>query len=184
MPTDHERNLQRLDALFNGCPRTVVPWKSATLAKGRAASDREVIRSILASRVVLTEVDPTCLRASQPFILLEHVRYYLGLEWEHTGRTSADGSSALNRFPLVLPDQRGSLRIVAGHHRAAAALITGRPLLARTRAGDVTEPTALTPTQHVEPGEDLKVARHNLRMRGLTEAEILFAFRVAQLSPT
>jgi hypothetical protein len=159
-----------------------VPWAFAALRKGQSSTDLTAIDAILRSRVVLCEVVPTTLYASQPYILVEHVRYYLGDEWEYTGRTAADRHSVLNRFPLVLPDQRGNLRIVAGHHRAAAALISGQPLLARTRPGIAADPTALTVTVQVKENQDPGPALGELRTRGLSEAEILFARRVAGIS--
>ena len=184
MQLDPEQVEQGLAQLFNGCPRTVVPWQSAVRAKQGRDTDLKEIRQILNSRVVLCEVDPLALRASQPYILLEHVRYYLRSEWAHTGRTSADRSVVLNRFPLVIPDDRGNLRIVAGHHRAAAALITGQALLVRTRVGGDSEPTALTPTLFLNSDQDPSVVHRELGLRGLSDHEIAFACRVARVSVT
>ncbi|MFZ4434776.1 MAG: hypothetical protein ACOYOQ_16415 [Microthrixaceae bacterium] len=64
-------------------------------------------------------------------MLRQHVEYYTTGEWERTGRTSADQDKASNLYPVVVIDHLGRHVIKAGHHRATAALLEGRPLLAR-----------------------------------------------------
>lgn len=77
--------------------------------------------------------------ASQPWVLRHHVEYYLSSVWETTGRTSADMHQVGNRYPLVYLDAAGGRTILAGHHRSAAALLEGRPVLARIALGEGAE---------------------------------------------
>ena len=88
---------------------------------------------MLAQPVDLVDVDPRQLWASQPWVVRHHAAYYRTGEWERTGRTSADHWVELNQFPVVV-ERRGRSIIVAGHHRATAALIDGRPLRVRVAA--------------------------------------------------
>ena len=76
-------------------------------------------------------------------MLRTHAAYYLTGEWEITGRTSADMHSIANRYPTFV-DRRGQLIIATGHHRSLAALIEGRPVLARVVADDP-QPVSITP---------------------------------------
>ena len=94
-------------------------------------------------------MDPRTLYASQPSVLRHHVQYYLTASWEITGRTSADMHKLSNRYPLVHVDADGGLKILAGHHRSAAALLEGRPVLARIAVADGAELPASCP---VSPG--------------------------------
>lgn len=169
-----------LDTLFRGAPKTTVPWPVHGQLKTMPKIDPRLVEAVLATPAVLTQVDPTSLSANQPWVVAEHVAYYLGDRWSHTGRTSADQGDRGNRFPLVLPDHRGRPTIVAGHHRATAALLLGRPLLARVAPGTWDVPAALTPTLFVAPGDDGAAEADELRRRGLDEAEIRFAFAVAR----
>jgi len=166
--------------LFKGAPRIPTPWTVHATLKHLPRIGEELVQQVLASPATLAEVDPTSLAASQPWILSEHVAYYLGDAWWRTGRTSADQWSPMNRFPLVLPDYQGRLTIVAGHHRAAAALLRERPLLARITPGSPDQTAALTPSLMLPPGGDGAVEADELRRRGLDDAEIRFAFAVAR----
>ena len=51
--------------------------------------------------------------------------------------------SSANRYP-TFAERRGQLVIVTGHHRSLAALIQGRPVLARI-AASVSQPVSITP---------------------------------------
>ena len=68
---------------------------------------------------------------SQSSVTSSGVKYYLDSDWAKTGQTYADQHQAGNRFPLVYEHGGMGQRIImAGHHRAAAALAAGRPLQA------------------------------------------------------
>jgi hypothetical protein len=142
-----------LDACFKGAPRIIVPWPSA----GRRKSEPRVpvaIENILTGPPRLHEVDPRTLFASQPWVLRSHAAYYLTGEWELTGRTSADMHSSANRYP-TFAERRGQLVIVTGHHRSLAALIEGRPVLARVVAD---EPLPVSITPHVAISNDQEIS--------------------------
>lgn len=145
-----------LDACFKGAPRIIVPWRSAGRLKSEPRTPAARIEHILTAPPRLHEVDPRVLFASQPWVLRAHAAYYLTGEWELTGRTSADMHSSANRYPTVA-ERRGQLIIVTGHHRSLAALIEGRPVLARIVA-DEPQPVSITPhlaiSNHEQIGDD------------------------------
>jgi hypothetical protein len=146
-----------LDKLFGHHDRVITPWPRAPRRKHQPAFDRAVLARLEQSPVDLVEVDPRTLWASQPWVLRHHAAYYLTGEWERTGRTSADRHLELNRYPVVVMDHRGRPVIAAGHHRAAAALVTGQSLLVRAVAtGSV---CAITPLLFWDPNSDPVDAR-------------------------
>lgn len=124
------------DQLFGVHARTPAPWPRAPRRKDRPAVDLDAVAVLVRSLVALRDVDPRGLWSSQPWVLREHVGYYRTGRWERTGETAADRFSEHNQFPIVLDDHRGRPVIVAGHHRAAAALLAGRPLTVRAMATD------------------------------------------------
>jgi hypothetical protein len=140
-----------VDACFKGSTKVVVPWPTAGRRKGESPSPLDGVAQLVARPARLHEVDPRALYASQPWVVREHVAYYLTGDWEKTGRTSADMHSAANRFP-TLADRRGQLVIVTGHHRSLAALIQGRPVLARVARAAEVPPVAITP--HISVSKD------------------------------
>ena len=74
-------------------------------------------------------IDPRWLHMSQSSVTSSGVGYYLGDEWKRGGETYADQGKAGNKHPLVYEHSGLGQRIIlAGHHRAAAALAEGRPL--------------------------------------------------------
>ena len=145
-----------VDVCFKGAPRIIVPWPSAGRRKGEPRVPVAGIEHLLTCPPRLHEVDPRILFASQPWVLRTHAAYYLTGEWELTGRTSADMHSSANRFP-TFAERRGQLVIVTGHHRSMAALIEGRPVLARVVA-DEPQPVSITPhlaiSNHAQIGDD------------------------------
>ena len=120
-----------LDRLFAGHDKVLVPWPRAGRLKHPDPTEQTRLKSYLARPPQLTDVDPRDLRAGQPWILRQHVEFYLSGVWERTGTTSADMGHAANRFPVVVVSAGGERVIVSGHHRAAAALIGGWPLRCR-----------------------------------------------------
>lgn len=81
-------------------------------------------------RHLLDEVDPSKLLANQPSITRAGVAWYLTNRYFHTGQTYADRDVASNRIPIVYTRNGTDHVVLSGHHRAAAALITDRPLFA------------------------------------------------------
>lgn len=138
-----------LDRLFGHHPQVIAPWPRAPRSKARPAFDREAIGRLLRASVDLEGVDPRELWASQPWVLRRHADHYLTQTWERTGRTSADAHVELNRFPVIFVDHRQRSVIIAGHHRATAALVEGRPLMVRRAAG--TTVSAVTPLLWCDP---------------------------------
>ena len=124
---------------FGDGDRIVAPWPRAGRSKSAPLYDRELVAAFVAEQPRLVDVDTSELWCTQPWVLRSHVRYYLGGEWERTGRTSADMHVRANRYPLLHVDDRGRTIILAGHHRSLAATLLGRPVRARmvgTSTGD------------------------------------------------
>lgn len=122
-----------LDTLFGEAPTTTVPWPSASRNKYRATIDHGVFWRAFADpdRSRLAEVDPCALFANQPAITRAGVAYYLhDPAYHRTGTTYADMDKPINRLVLIYRRDDGQNIIVTGHHRSAAALLAGRPVLA------------------------------------------------------
>ena len=141
-----------IDIVFHRADRVLLPWVRASRHRGatgiaQATHLRATVSDILARPARLMEVAPRHLRATQPWALRQHVSYYLTGAWERTGFTSADRDSLANRYPTIT---LGTEQVIhTGHHRALAALIQGRALLARTTASDPSWAVAVTPSLHV-----------------------------------
>lgn len=129
-----------LDYLFpeDASPVRPTPWGQAGHLKDRERWDKSIVREALIRPPQLQEVDPVDLLATQPNILRHHVGHYLTGKYERTGRTAESGENVGNRFPMVYRREPNPLNpesgvqnlILSGHHRAAAALVQGRPLRA------------------------------------------------------
>lgn len=141
-----------IDVVFHRADRVLLPWARASRRRGATGVEmalqlRTTVSDIVARPPRLMEVDPRHLRATQPWALRQHVSYYLSGAWERTGITSADRDSDANRYPTIT---LGTEQVIhTGHHRALAALIQGRALLARTTASDPSWAVAVTPSLHV-----------------------------------
>jgi hypothetical protein len=111
--------------LFGGSPKVPTPWPSAGRLKKGSPYDLDLIHESLRGGPNMEEIDPRWLHASQPWILQEHVNYYMGGDYAQTGRTARDQAVNSNQVPrlYVRPDQR--VDILSGHHRAAASLLHG-----------------------------------------------------------
>lgn len=168
-----------LDDVFGDHVLIVTPWARATRRKGVALYDRDVVGEFVAQPPQLTEVDPASLVATQTWVVREHVRYYLTGEWERTGRTSADMHQRASRYPLISPDDRGQLLILAGHHRAMAARIEGRMLQTRVVGQAVEGLVAVTPSIWADSPCHLLVDR--LVASGLTSDEVTERLRFTRL---
>lgn len=165
---------------FNGHSQIVVSWPRPGRRKGDPLYDREVVARFVAELPRLVDVDPTKLFATQTWVLRSHVAYYMTGEWERTGRTSADMHQRANRYPLIYPDERRRLLILAGHHRSMAARIEGRTVQARLVGPTPDVGVAVVPSV-VSSGADHAVVRGRLAVNGLTGAEIDERVRLAGL---
>jgi len=122
---------QNPEALFKGRAWTGAPWPGAGKMKDQSHFNRELIHHALSQPPELEDVDPRPLRATQPNIIREHVNYYMGKNYEHTGRTSADPHNVGNMFPTIYVRPNDRWDILSGHHRATASLLKGEALRAR-----------------------------------------------------
>lgn len=157
----------------------VVPWPRPGRRKGESLFDRNAVAHFVAEQPRLALVDPHDLFATQTWVLRGHVRYYLTGEWERTGRTSADMHQRANRYPLIYPDERGRMLILAGHHRSMAARVEGRSVLARVVGRSTTGPVAVTPSLAFDSVGDandvagtIEAVGERLVRAGLSVAEI------------
>jgi len=94
------------------------------------------VRGLIRGEIHPEQIDPVHLHQTQSGILLPGVQHYVHHPdyWE-TGQTYADQGQVGNRVPIVYertnPDHGHRERfILSGHHRAAAAVGMGTPLLA------------------------------------------------------
>lgn len=135
-----------LDAAFPGqAVKTVCPFPRAGHLRNGPTPHQRFTPELMAGPVHLSEVDPCTLWSSQGWVVREHAAYYLTGAWERRGVTSADRSSASNRWPVVVIDHLERPVIVAGHHRSLAALLQGRPLVARVFPSEPDQAVALLP---------------------------------------
>jgi hypothetical protein len=121
-----------IDALFpDAAPTTAVPWPVASARVD--AVEREMLHDLLsvAPRAdQFVELDPRQVHASQSGLTRAGVEYYLTGEYRRSGRTYAAQFDVGNKYPVVR-ERAGKLVLLGGHHRCAAALLEGEPLLAR-----------------------------------------------------
>jgi hypothetical protein len=125
-------------------PTVTLPFPGA---RGRAALartyDLDVVRSaMLDEHHPVTEVDPRRLSATQPSATTSGISHYLSPDYQRTGQTFADTIQGLghhtagNRIPVVYQTDDGRESVLmSGHHRAYAALLQGRPLMAKVVTG-------------------------------------------------
>lgn len=118
-------------AVFGDSELRVAPWSTASRTRKAPLYEQHELTALLDGPPRLTRLDPRVLLATQTWVLATHVGYYLTGQWERSGTTSADRDRFHNRYPLVHVDVNGRHILLAGHHRSMAALIEGRPVLAR-----------------------------------------------------
>ena len=133
-----------LSRLFAAGELGVTPWPRARRRKSDPPFDQALVAARVAGVVTwgddLQAVDPRTLVCSQPGLVRSGVAHYLTDAWRLLGRTYADQSVRANQYPLVYA--RGDERIIlAGHHRSAAALLAGTPVLARVVIAGAVAPT-------------------------------------------
>ena len=175
-----------LASAFKAADRCVVPWPRAHRKNKREPLyDRGSVARFITAPPLVGIVTTDRLFATQTWVLRHHVRYYLSGEWEHTGRTSADMDQRVNRYPLLLPRGDGSAIILAGHHRAMAARLSGRDLVARIMGPRPFPITTILPSLQWRRGGPQSVddLRTELADRGLTADEVEERLRFASVVP-
>jgi len=118
--------------------RRGAPWEEASKFRHTGDYDQSIVNDALRRPPQLQEIDPRDLHRTQPHIVKGGVDHYLTGEYEKTGETYEMGEKLGNRFPFVYRreaategyDPQPQNLILAGHHRAAAALAKGQPLRA------------------------------------------------------
>jgi len=116
-------------------PTAPVPWDRAARSKEKPLYDAELVKHTVqkARNEDIAEFDPRTLSANQPAITSSGVRHYLNNE----SGLFADKGDVGNQIPFVyVKRDTGQGIILAGHHRAAAALLRGKPLRARGVIGE------------------------------------------------
>lgn len=134
-----------LDALFRGSPQTLAPFPTAhERRKQRSLYDRDLIASKMQEwskmsdkdrNASLEEIDPRELYSKQPFVLRQHMEYYMNDEDKDSGKPSAEKGNVGNLAPWVYRREDGQNIILSGTHRATRALLRGEPLKARIISG-------------------------------------------------
>jgi GNAT superfamily N-acetyltransferase len=109
---------------------TAVPWPAAARNKNRRDYDPEVVKNAMQNphHYHSEEIDPRDLHATQPSITRAGVSHYMSDEYKTKGTTFADQHNIGNQRPTIYQREDGQNLILAGHHRAAAALLKGEPL--------------------------------------------------------
>jgi hypothetical protein len=137
-----------MDSLFpDQRPVASAPWPHAGRRKDRHDVDYDAVRAAIAEpdRHV-QDVDPRTLRATQQSVTRAGVDYYRGDEYRRSGKTFADQENPGNKLPFVysrrsmVPGRPNDEVLLAGHHRASAALINGEQFRAIRIEGDYGAP--------------------------------------------
>lgn len=129
------------DQFFSGGELHVAPFPSAGGLKGRQPYDPQVVQAAIRENPpALVDVDPRTLSATQTHVTKGGVQFYEGDTYNQTGETYADQHRESNRHPIIYtrenPLTGGEENLIlAGHHRATAALLAGRPLRALNPRG-------------------------------------------------
>lgn len=129
---------QGLDSVWpvDSSPTKVVPWKQFSRRRDVQDYDGALVREALLNPPELQLIDPRGLRATQPSITRTGVDFYANDEaYRLTGQTHEFGDKLGNRYPFIYLREDGQALILAGHHRATAALLKGEPLEAIVISG-------------------------------------------------
>ncbi|MGZ0220071.1 MAG: hypothetical protein ACKVIY_13775 [Acidimicrobiales bacterium] len=103
------------------------PFPRATRSKRFHNHQPQIVGYGIASAYTAL-VDPRQLSSTQPSVTAPGVDFYLTHRYRQTGDTFQGDRDRGNRLPLIYVRDRGEALILAGHHRATAALLQGRPL--------------------------------------------------------
>lgn len=122
-------------------PTALTPWPQASRTR-QGLYDKDAVAAALACPPPPEAIDPRLLWCSQPGLTWAGVDHYLHHDtYARTGTTWADQGDAGNLRPVVYirtaHDGRRGI-ILSGHHRSAAALLAGRPVLGIVVDGDAT----------------------------------------------
>lgn len=136
-----------LEQVFGQSPTTGAPWPSAGMRKDRHTWHQPTITEHLSREPEaheMRDVDPRVLHATQPEVTRAGVEHYLSPEYQRHGRLFADEHNAGNKRPVVYVrhEEGGKTTpmLLSGHHRAMAAMMSGKPLHARVIHGGWGEP--------------------------------------------
>lgn len=119
----------RMGLLFNGSPQTPVPWPMTRGSKKAFTHDKAAVKEALENpgKHPLQPVDTRTLVATQPTITRAGVAHYLNGE----SGLYADKDNAGNARPVVFHNTTTNQNVLlTGHHRAAARMLKGEPLMA------------------------------------------------------
>jgi len=148
-------NPRSLSQVLGSGPSPRVPFVLAghlrtEVSGGGLRQRQKLINAVVHAPPVLVEVDPRVLRATQGGLDRDGVVHDLGTVFHEQGTTYADHHDP---DPVVLVrDRDGAHLLLAGHHRATAALLRGVPLLARVVGGPTHKRDTFHPTQGVSYG--------------------------------
>jgi len=151
-------NQRSLGQVLGSGPSPRVPFVLAGHLRTEVSGDglrqrQKLIDAVVHAPPVLVEVDPRGLRATQGGLDRVGVVHYLGPSFHERGTTYADHHDPGNTDPVMLVrDRDGAHLLLAGHHRATAALLRGLPLLARVVGGARDRRDTFHPTQGVSYG--------------------------------
>lgn len=95
----------------------------------------EAVRGIVRGSIHPEEIDPVHLQQTQSGVKREGVRHYVhNMDYWRGGKPFADQNQAGNRIPIIYERTHSQGHrerfILSGHHRAAAAVAMGVPLMA------------------------------------------------------
>lgn len=117
-----------LDTVFNGAVTTGTPWPRVSTSKSQKMGYpvHRIADALRTGDFDVREIETRGLKSTQPSITRDGVSHYLT-----SSDLYADQTSAVNSMPTIYARSDGQRVIVSGHHRAAAAYVAGRKLLAR-----------------------------------------------------
>ena len=119
---------------FGMSPRTRIPFESRL---GQTQIKTAKLRGDFAS---LADVDPRTVQASQWGLQGAALYHYLTVPYEVTGQLFDQTRNPSNDWPHILVDEESGAKIILqGHHRTAAALLSGRFVRARLVRGTLKE---------------------------------------------
>lgn len=109
---------------------TTIPFPQASRRKDEPLYDKAAVADILAQPIHLSSFDPRTLHASQRGVTREGVDYYVDPDgYKAVGLPFADQHEKGNQYPVIYRNPRTEQYVIlSGHHRAVAALVTGRPV--------------------------------------------------------
>jgi hypothetical protein len=121
---------QGIESMFSGGKvEDIAPWKTYSRKKGQKSTwfvDQDLLAKARRGDAVEQDVDPRYLYNLQGGLTLEGVQRYVN---DPNAAPAPDGGWVNDR-PVVYQRANGDRILLSGNHRAAAALVQGRPLRA------------------------------------------------------